>query len=85
MVQREQPFSLRISKDSLEAYKKAAERAGLSVSEWARLILDVSAGVSTVRAVFYVDVGAMKPKEALKKIKQVERQLKGQKVREGKW
>jgi len=30
-------------------------------------------------------VGAMKPKEALKKIKQVERQLKGQKVREGKW
>lgn len=43
---RTQPFSLRVSEEALEAYKKAAEEAGLSTSEWARLVLDAAAGIS---------------------------------------
>jgi hypothetical protein len=30
----------------MKAYKKAAEEAGLSVSEWARLVLDAAVGAS---------------------------------------
>ena len=41
---RTQPFSLRVSEESLDAYRKAAEEAGLSTSEWARLVLDAAAG-----------------------------------------
>lgn len=80
MVQRVQPFSLRISEESLVAYKAAAERAGMSVSEWARLVLDVSAGVRQIRHVYYIDVGEMKPDVALRYAKET-----AKKVREGKW
>lgn len=48
MVERAQPFSLRVSEASLVAYKKAAEEAGLSVSEWARLVLDAASGASKI-------------------------------------
>lgn len=43
---RTQPFSIRVSEEAREAYKKAAEDAGLSESEWARLVLDAAAGIS---------------------------------------
>jgi len=46
VVERAHPFSLRVSEASLAAYKKAAEDAGLSTSEWARLVLDAAAGVN---------------------------------------
>lgn len=46
MAARNQPFSLRVSDASLAAYKKAAEEAGLTASEWARLVLDAAAGVN---------------------------------------
>lgn len=32
--------------EALEAYRHAAERANISLSEWARLVLDAAAGVS---------------------------------------
>lgn len=50
MVDRTQPFSLRVSAEAHEAYRKAAERAGLSTSEWARLVLDAAAGTSDLPA-----------------------------------
>jgi len=80
MVKRAKPFSLRVDEASLTAYKAAAEAAGMSVSEWARLVLDVSAGVRHIRHVYFIDVGAMEPEEAIKHIKDV-----GKKVRTGKW
>ena len=43
---RKHPFSFRTSKEAITAYKASAERAGLSVSEWARLVLDAAAGSS---------------------------------------
>lgn len=43
---RKQPFSFRTSEEAIAAYKAAAERAGLSTSEWARLVLDAAAGSS---------------------------------------
>lgn len=49
-MNRPQPFAFRVGKDSLQAFKKAAEGAGLSVSEWARLMLDAAAGVSDLPA-----------------------------------
>jgi hypothetical protein len=87
MVERAQPFSLRVSEASSAAYKKAAEEAGLSVSEWARLVLDSAAGVSKIqeqlpRQVVYVDVSDLSPKEALALI---ERTRAARKVRDGKW
>lgn len=77
---RPQPFSLRVSEESLAGYKAAAERAGLHVSEWARLVLDVSAGVRSIRHVYFMDVGSMPPKEAVKMVEGIAR-----KVRTGKW
>lgn len=46
MKERAQPFSVRVSERSMKAYKKAADEAGLSVSEWARLVLDAAVGAS---------------------------------------
>lgn len=46
MVDRSKPFSVRVSESSVAAYKEAAEKAGLSTSEWARLVLDAAAGIS---------------------------------------
>jgi hypothetical protein len=80
MVKRAQPFSLRVDEASLLAYKKAAEQAGMSVSEWARLVLDVSAGVRQIRHVYYIDVGSMEPEEAIRTIDEARK-----KVRTGKW
>ena len=77
---RTQPFSIRVSPEALKAYKKAAEAAGLSQSEWARLELDVSAGFSQIRHVYYIDVGSMEPEEAINHVRAV-----GKKVRDGKW
>lgn len=45
-MSRTQPFSIRVSEEAVEAYRKAAEKAGLSTSEWVRLVLDAAAGVS---------------------------------------
>ncbi len=44
-VRRELPFSFRISPEARVAFEKAAEKAGLSTSEWARLVLFAAAGV----------------------------------------
>jgi hypothetical protein len=66
---RTQPFSLRVSEDSVRAYKKAAEKAGLSTSEWARLVLDSAAGVSAFP-------------EQLTRVVHFQ---KAKKVRDGKW
>ena len=52
----------------------------MSVSEWARLVLDVSAGVRRIRHVYYIDVGKLEPEEHIKKIKDTTK-----KVRTGKW
>ena len=46
MVDRDHPFSFRTSKEELESYKRAAERAKLSASEWARLVLSAASGAS---------------------------------------
>lgn len=45
---RTQPFSLRVSDEELEAFRKAAEEANLSLSEWARLVLSAAAGSSAL-------------------------------------
>ena len=45
---RTQPFSLRVSEEELETFRKAAEDANLSLSEWARLILSAAAGSSAL-------------------------------------
>lgn len=42
------PFSLRVSEEELEAFRKAAEAANMSLSEWARLMLSAAAGSSVV-------------------------------------
>jgi hypothetical protein len=68
VVQRDQPFSIRIGKAELEAYKRAAEEAGMSVSEWARHVLDVSSGARRIRHVYFIDVGSMEPEDAIKKL-----------------
>jgi hypothetical protein len=80
MVKRAQPFSLRVDEASLLAYKKAAEQAGMSVSEWARLVLDVSAGVRQIRHVYFIDVGKLEPDEAIRMVEDT-----AKKVRTGKW
>lgn len=93
MVQnRAQPFSLRTSEEALQAYREAADRAGLSLSEWARLVLDSAAGISQIdqqlagRIVFYVDVGKLSPREAERAIQKARKELEaGRKVRDGKW
>jgi hypothetical protein len=86
MVQRTHPFSVRVSEASIEAYKEAAERAGLSASEWARLVLDVAAGVSEIRFVFHLDVGSKTPEEAIEFLDATKKKLKAKdKVRDGKW
>lgn len=46
MVERFQPFSFRVTGDARKAYERAAEAAGLSVSEWVRLVLDAASGAS---------------------------------------
>ena len=45
-IRRPQPFSLRVSEESLEIYRHVAEEANLSLSEWARLVLDSASGAS---------------------------------------
>ena len=80
MVKREQPFSIRIGEAELTAYKKAAEEAGMSVSEWARHVLDVSSGAHRIRHVYFIDVGSMEPEDAIKRIEET-----AKKVRTGKW
>ena len=45
---REHPFSLKVSKEELETFRKAAEAANMSLSEWARLILSAAAGSSAI-------------------------------------
>jgi hypothetical protein len=63
-MEKVQPFSFRVTDE------EAAERAGLNVSEWERLVLNSAAGVSKLdeqlagRIVFYIDVGKLTPKEA---------------------
>lgn len=47
-VVRTQPFSLRVSEEELETFRKAAEEAKLSLSEWARLVLSAAAGSSAL-------------------------------------
>ena len=80
MAKRAQPFSMRVEEQALKAYKDAAAKAGMSVSEWARLVLDVSAGIRQIRHVYYIDVGKLEPAAALKMIKDT-----AKKVRTGKW
>ena len=41
-----QPFAIRLTPEALACYKQAAERVGMSVSEWARLVLDSASGSS---------------------------------------
>jgi hypothetical protein len=77
---RPQPFSIRVSEESLVGYKAAAEEAGMSTAEWARHVLDVAAGVKKIRHVYYIDVGSMTPKAALKHIQET-----GKKIKDGKW
>jgi hypothetical protein len=77
---RQQPFSMRVSKEALAAYEQAAANAGMSMSEWARHVLDVSSGVSRIRHVYYIDVESMEPEDALHEVTDV-----AKKVRTGKW
>lgn len=42
------PFSVRVSEEELDAFRKAAEEANLSLSEWARLVLSAAAGSSAL-------------------------------------
>lgn len=63
------PFSLRVSERSAQAYRKAAEKAGLSISEWARLVLDSASGASAL------------PEQLTRVIKYEKRK----KVRDGEW
>ena len=80
MSKRATPFSLRVDEASLAAYKEAAERAGMTTAEWARIVLDVASGAKQIRHVYYVDVGSMEPKEALEQVRDTARR-----VRTGKW
>lgn len=80
MGNREHPFSLRVDEASMAAYKAAAKEAGMKVSEWARLVLDVSAGIRRVRHVYFIDVAKMDPDEARGRMDEA-----AKKVREGKW
>jgi hypothetical protein len=88
---RSQPFALRVVATSRLAYKHAADQAGLTVSEWARLVLDSAAGVSKLdeqlvgRVVFYVDVGKLSPREAMRVVEKARKEVEGRKVRDGKW
>lgn len=41
---RARPFSVKVTDESLAAYKAAAALAGMTVSEWVRLVLDAAAG-----------------------------------------
>jgi hypothetical protein len=52
----------------------------MSVSEWARLVLDVSAGVRQIRHVYFIDVGKLDPEEAIRMVEDT-----AKKVRTGKW
>lgn len=40
------PFSFRVSEASRAAIRKAAEKAGMTDSEWVRLVVEAAAGVS---------------------------------------
>lgn len=46
MVDRDTPVSIRVSRESREAYDRAAMAAGLSRTEWIRLVLDAASGQS---------------------------------------
>jgi hypothetical protein len=83
VVERTSPFSLRVSEESMEAYRKAAIQAGLSVSEWARLTLDLSAAASRL---YVVDVSKLSLKETRELVETLKEELKkGRDVRDGKW
>jgi hypothetical protein len=88
---RDRPVNFRTTAQAFEAYEQAAERAGLTVSEWARLVLDSAAGVSKLdeqlvgRVVFYVDVGKLSPREAMRVVEKARKEVEGRKVRDGKW
>jgi antitoxin component of RelBE/YafQ-DinJ toxin-antitoxin module len=68
-VDRVQPFSFRVSEASRAAIHKAAEKAGMTDSEWVRLVVEAAAGVSELP-------------EQLVRVVTYERRRK---VRDGKW
>lgn len=45
-MDRTQPFSFRVSEASRAAIRKAAEKAGMSDSEWVRIVVEAAAGIS---------------------------------------
>jgi len=69
MAKRAQPFSIRVDDASLAAYRQAADDAGMKVSEWARLVLDVASGAKRIRHVVFIDVEKLESKEAAKKVR----------------
>lgn len=68
---RTHPFSFKVTEESLEAYQKAAEEAGMTTSEWARVVLDAAAGRLAL------------PRHLLRVVKVEE--TKPKKVRDGDW
>lgn len=69
MAKRAQPFSLRVDEASLAAYRQAADGAGMKLSEWARLVLDVASGAAQIRHVVFIDVERLESKDAAKKVR----------------
>lgn len=45
-MDRQQPFSFRVSEASRAAIHKAAEKAGMTDSEWVRIVVEAAAGIS---------------------------------------
>ena len=44
-MDRHQPFSFRVSEASRAAIHKAAEKAGMTDSEWVRIVVESAAGI----------------------------------------